>query len=534
MVIKEKSMSKRNKEFEYSENFELIKKLYSEDKNITSISKKIADIFKINHTDRLRRGISYFISENIESKQETQTRETDEYKCASERKTNKQKKNFIITYVQEHTPIHEDFFNNILAYAKHINADIHCIAGVYNNYTSKYEKIISTWDERVVPYLDANRHNLNKYICILSDVDVLPTASRPLQGFEAITGRESSIIGHPRIHFEVIPTLSTQREKYLMTTGAVTLPNYRRGRAGSKAHFHHTFGFVIVEVEDDENFIPRQVTATEDGSFMDLWFRVENGNVSEDAELEAIILGDVHVGYHDEDMLTETENTLMKCLNVKKTIAHDLFNGSSINHHSQKDFIDRVLRFRNNNWSLEVELDDNREWLEYWKKWNVYVIPSNHNDWIDKWVRTRWGKDDILNAVIFNELESVLMKDSAPKGLYAYLVDKWFDGEVATLHRDESLNVLGWELNNHGDLGSNGAKASPTTFRKLNTKIISGDKHFPYRLDGALGVGISTHKQHGYNKGLSSWVKCHVGIHSNGKAQHYIYVNNKFTTLKKK
>ncbi|MHB8762545.1 MAG: hypothetical protein ACYC6J_09250 [Coriobacteriia bacterium] len=517
---------------DYSQYKELIQELYiKENKNKTHIAKRFSELIGTEYSDGLRRNLSRFISNNIDIvDKDINTLTSSEYKTASEKKFDKNKKRFLITYVQEHTPIHEELFENMVAYANYIDADIHCIAGVYSNNNSKYDKNESTWNVKVIPYLDASRHKIHKYLCVLSDVNILPTAERPIRGFESLTGEESSIIGHPRQHLEVIPTLPSSQEKLILTTGALTIPNYRKSRVGSKAEFHHTFGFVIIEIDDENTFIPRQVSVMSDGSFMDCRFSVKNGIVKEDATLDAIILGDVHLGKHDEAMLEKTEE-LMSVLKPKKTIVHDLFDGYSVNHHASKDFIEQVYNYNNGLNDLRNELQLNLDWLEKWKKWNIVIVPSNHNEWIDRWVRFRNGKSDIANAIIFNEFENVLFNNLAPKGLYAYYIDKHFKGEVKTLHRDDSFKVLGWELNNHGDLGSNGAKASPLTFRKLNVKIISGDKHFIYKLDGAIGVGVSTHKKHGYNKGLSSWVNAHVGIHTNGKAQHFIYRNNKFTTL---
>ena len=49
-----------------------------------------------------------------------------------------------------------------------------------------------------------------------------------------------------------------------------------------------------------------QVTATADGSFNDLYFRVENGGISKIESVSAAILGDLHYGQHDERVIEKT------------------------------------------------------------------------------------------------------------------------------------------------------------------------------------------------------------------------------------
>jgi hypothetical protein len=57
-----------------------------------------------------------------------------------------------------------------------------------------------------------------------------------------------------------------------MTTGAVTMPNYIRKKAGIKATFHHVVGAVIVAVDSSGAFWCRHIQANslKDGSFYDL------------------------------------------------------------------------------------------------------------------------------------------------------------------------------------------------------------------------------------------------------------------------
>jgi hypothetical protein len=105
----------------------------------------------------------------------------------------------------------------------------------------------------------------------------------------------------------MIPVLEGNKPKIMLTTGAVTMKNYTDAKAGKVGEFHHTFGFAIVEIKDDETFFVRQVTAEDkSGAFTDLIYRVEDGGVSQISSISAAVLGDLHYGHHDQEVLDKT------------------------------------------------------------------------------------------------------------------------------------------------------------------------------------------------------------------------------------
>jgi hypothetical protein len=60
--------------------------------------------------------------------------------------------------------------------------------------------------------------------------------------------------GAPKVQMEMIPVLDGQKPKIMLTTGAITKKNYTDSKSGKVGDFHHTFGFVIVEIKDDNTF----------------------------------------------------------------------------------------------------------------------------------------------------------------------------------------------------------------------------------------------------------------------------------------
>lgn len=459
--------------------------------------------------------------------------ESPQYIKARERKFNKKKKRFIITWAQNSTNVHENFIQNIEAYSKFIDADIHVIAGRYKNPTSIFtDKDYDVWSERIIQYLDAGRHEVHKHMSIMSDVKIQPTAVDPMTGLQGMSGINSCVFGSPKVQMETIPVLEGNMPKLMMTTGACTVKNYTDSKAGKKGEFHHTLGFVIVEIKNDEIFFSRQITATDDGDFTDLFYRVEDGQVSRINTIAAAILGDLHYGQHDERVIDKTLE-LFDILKPENVILHDVFDGLSINHHESKDpFIQFQREIEGTN-SLKKEIEEMLEGLKKFSKYNVSIVRSNHDDFLDRWLKnTDWRKANTLkNSIEYMEYSALLLKGDAPNGVIPYLINQKYP-EFRTLGRSDSLVIKGWELAQHGDIGSNGTRGSLLQFRKLNTKIVVGHYHSPGRKDGALAVGTSTKLRVNYNLGPSGWLQSHVIIHHDSKAQHINFIRGEFTTLK--
>ena len=509
---------------------ELCKKQPVDNFNATDVTKKYCKKKGIDFSVYVARSVQKIIANNNLHVNNVSPVKSKAYTSAVKRRFKSSKKNFIITWAQAHTPIDESLWNNIKAYASYHSAEIVVMPGTYLNNNSVFTKRLEVWDKDLVDYLYASEANVHDHLVMIPDADILPTAKRPLNGLHGVTGIESCIIGHPRQHMEIIATMKNSRRKFMFSTGAITVANYRKSRVGKEAKEHHKMGFLFVETLSSDNFTARHIHAEDDGSFQDLIYRVVEGRVKIEKEWEAMIFGDTHISKEDQDLLDEARR-LCKVSSCKRTVWHDLMDGYSINPHQQKDYVEQVIKAKKQLDRLDLELDRNLDFIKSWKEFNMVIVPSNHPDWLDKWVRFNQGYKDTTNAVLFNKFQSVLFEEKAPKGLFAYVIEEEFGDQVNCLTRDDSYEVCGIELNNHGDLGSNGAKGTPNTFAKLNTPIVSGDKHFPYTIDNAYGVGISSKLDHKYNKGLSSWAQSNGIILSNGRFQHLLYFEGKFTNL---
>lgn len=463
--------------------------------------------------------------------------EPEEYTKAKKRKTNKKSVYYIVTWAQSSTPIHKEFWKNIQAYAKFLNAEIHVILGRYKNPTSIFpDRDKEYWSPEILPYADANRHDIHKYFSILSDIKISPTATYPLSSLEQLTNIKSCVVGHSRVDFQCLPKLEGYKNKLMFSTGALTVENYTDSKAGKKGEFHHTFGFTLIEIKDKETFFARQITATNKGTFQDVFYSVENGVVYDSPDAISLVCGDIHCGETCE-LVSKQQIKLANKINPKTIVLHDIFNGHSISHHESKDFIKQYDREVTNTNSLENEINGMYKYLDpIVSKYNVIFPSCNHNDWIDRKIRSNdLTTGTIKNFKLLTELTSVMLEGKAKKGIIAYLLEKRYGKKIKALGRNDSYSLCSVELSQHGDLAQNSAKGSPISFAKLNTRLIVGHSHTPYRHAGVIYVGTSTNLRQDYNKGMSSWLNSDAIITANGKIIQIHYLDEKtrdFTTMK--
>ncbi len=515
-----------------------VSELYLKSGNITQSCMTACKENGVDYSDNLRRAFSKRLKALGLSESKEPLELSDEFEMAKKKEFDKSKKRFIISWAQSETDVFKPFLKNIEAYAEYIEAEILIVAGRYRNPVSlkdsqslsdneKYNKDMY-WDKLIAPYLDANRHNIHKHLVIASDVKIQPTAETPLSGLNSLTGLESCIFGHPRVHFDSLPVLDGYPNKILMTTGAVTKPNYTDTKSGKKGEFHHSYGFVVAEL-DGEYFHVRQVTASEDGSFYDLDVLVDDCIIVENQVAEAMIFGDVHIGDHDEDALSLSIDTAKK-LKVNHVILHDIFNGKSISPHDSKSPFELLRKEQEGLDNLLSEMSEVIDFFEQNSDLDFIVVRSNHDIWLDRWLNdTDWRKSN--NKMTYLQLASEMAKDTEGKGALNVILKINNVENAYCLDLDESFNVYGFELGIHGHQGAGGSRGSMIQFKNLNTKNVTGHSHVPRRMNGALSVGTLTKLRLGYNKGLSAWMQSNVIIHSNGKAQHLNIINGKITTL---
>ena len=438
----------------------------------------------------------------------------------AKRRKARRSKIYMITWGQNKTPVHFNFWKNLLTYKEHRKAQLHVIAGRYKNPTSVFKDVVDeSWVAEITPYLDANRQEITPYLSLLSDVKIQPTASMPLTGLEGLSAQNSCIIGHPRVHLKSLPVLKGYPAKIMATTGACTLPNYTDSKAGKKGEFHHSYGFVIIEIESEDVFHIRQVVADKDGNFYDYGHKVEDGIVSKNNECSAIVWGDLHYHNVNQEALDATIE-MTKELNAKFVVLHDAFDGASVNHHAKRS------AFHQQPIGLVDELIELSDFLKS-QPFQFVVVKSNHDIWIDRWIEDADWKHD-REKVEYLGLAMKIATGKCPNGVLPHYLERELGDQVICLSEDDSFRIHEYELAMHGHIGVNGARGFPTSFKMLNTKNITGHTHSPVRIDGHLAVGALTDRYQSYSKGATAAMHSNVIVYPNGKAQHINIINGRY------
>lgn len=473
-------------------------------------------------------------------KDKAEDEDSDHYKEAQKKTISNDKKYYLITWAQNNTPIHTNFFKNLLAYNDFLGGGLHVIAGRYKNPTSIFNnaKDPDVWDKSVLEYLVATRNNISNNVTVFGDIKIQPTAVNPMSDLQGLCYSTSCVFGSPKVQLQPIPVVYGNKPRIMLTTGACTLKNYTDSKAGKKGEFHHTYGAVIVEVKDKDTVFFRQITAKNNGDFNDLYWNVSGGEVTRNNNIEAIVYGDLHCGQHDPQVISETRDKILKKLNPNNIVLHDTFSGQSINPHENKDPFLLFGKQIHGEDDLGKEINEMMNLLKDFEGYNnVVIVRSNHDDFLDRWIKNEdWKKQPTMkNSRLYMKFSDMLLaqyeKDPYKvTGIIPQLINEKFP-KFITLGLNDSYVVKGFELGMHGHLGVNGAKGGAESFRKLNTKMISAHTHSTFRKDGLLVCGTSTYLRLNYTNGPSSWTQGHVIIDKYGKAQNIIFFGGEFTTM---
>jgi hypothetical protein len=437
---------------------------------------------------------------------------------------------YLITSAQNATPVHPEFLATLKAAAKHLGAELVVIPLRYRNPTSRWSSAQESdewWAPELAPYLFNQRKKLGPNLVLIGDVKTQPTAVNPLSGFEAFTGAESCVIGHPKMAFRSVPAPTGRFPKILSTTGSVTRRNYTDSRAGKLGAFHHCLGAVIVELEG-RHFHLRQINASRvDGSFTDLATHYTAAGARPAPPAAALVLGDTHARFTcpEVDAATFGKRGIVETLNPQTIVFHDLFDGYSVNpHHEGNPFI-AAAKVSGLLTSVRGEVEHAIEFVRSRTRGRkAVIVPSNHDNFLSRWViSTDWRRAP-GNAAFYLETAAAMLKSTRATGRGAEYADPfkhWVDklkgnAAIRALDVDERFEVAGIELGLHGDRGPNGARGSLKNLSRIGAKVISGHSHTPGINEGHYQTGTSTPLRLEYTHGPSSWLNTHCVIYASG------------------
>ena len=450
-------------------------------------------------------------------------------------------RHFIITSAQDKTSVHLDFWNNLKAYAEYLNAEILIGGFTYSKklFTESDPTFRSddVWfAEEIDDYIIHDPVKLGDNVVFCAEMNTLPTAVQPLSGLETYTKDKWGIFPHAKIQLRSIATMKHALAKQIMTTGAVTMPNYLRKKAGVKAEFHHQIAAVIVTITDDAFFCRHlHATSLEDGSFYDMDRLVADGAVTSGHSPIAIVHGDVHIEKVDADVAYATwgydpvmqersyiRESLTDLLKPTYRIFHDLIDFSARNHHNINDHHFRMKLFYHGGDSVQEDLSKASNFLRAIASAETQdvVIQSNHDNALYRWVKETTPKNDPINYEFWLECELECVR-SIKRGhepaLFEWAMQQSGIDDVGFINEDDTFMLHDVELAIHGHRGANGARGSAIAFAKMGPKSITGHTHSPSITDGHMCVGTNSKLDMGYNKGLSSWSHTNAILYPNGQ-----------------
>lgn len=442
-------------------------------------------------------------------------------------------KRFIITAAQNNTEVHPGFLKALEAYAKDQDAQILVTrftynTGAYNNEKGEPPK----YDPKIEKYTFDQSAQLAKGLILGGELDISPTATNPLSGFDNYFQGNSGIVPHAKVALQSLPGLGEEKTRFLYTTGAVTQRNYIQKKAGQKAEFHHNFGALMVEVDDDGNWFVRQLAADNSGMFQDLTNKyMPDGTILRNQPVEAVTLGDIHVEKTDpvQDEISFGKGGIVETLKPKYVFLHDLMDFTARNHHNMKDPFFWAATEKKG-LTVEGGFDLVAAWLKAHEREGTknMIVESNHDEAFGRWLREADARFDPENARFWHEASAEMLraieKGETDPNIFEIMLRKKVELKSTTFMRETDSFVIakdedgrGIETAMHGHTGVNGARGSPAGYRKMDTKANTGHTHSAGITDGVYTAGVSGKLNMGYNKGPSSWSHSHIITYPNGK-----------------
>lgn len=522
--FKAKAESKRNEIFDLLVSDENLQEFTAEQINevLVKETKRRSDAYQVKVNNQVKKALA-------DSIKPLASGQNSAFEHISKIDTNK--KVFILTVAQNNTDVDVPFLEALEYYASVHKAQILCAKMTYNKsgfQTSLDDADGIYYDSKIAKYLVNGHIALTDKIHFIADANVMPTAKQPLSGFEMITEAGiSAIIPSSKIALKCLARLKGHEGKVLFGTGAITKRNYILRKAGAVASSSHNIGALVVFVNEDNSVSVRQLERMEgsDG-FHDLDFYY-NAKSHYLVRPEALQLGDIHAEKAEYNLI-EGVKTMIRELNPKNTILHDLCDFSSRNHHNVKSssfIFEQTVNSRTVLDDLDTVASVLGSISEVSEK--VYIIESNHDCAIDTWLENTDFKADTINALTyltlmkakFQHIEATSCNNLNMLEYALVNMCDGVDGNVTFMRVDDSLLIAGIEMGVHGHIGINGARGGVQSFAGLGIKMNTGHTHTPSIVGNVYTAGVTGSLDMGYNKGASSWQLAHVLTHANGQRQ---------------
>jgi hypothetical protein len=455
---------------------------------------------------------------------------------------------YLLTSAQNNTYVHDAHWENLMALRKDLGAEL--LVGTFSYNMNSYGELAvkrgtkgeyqrELWyDDRLKPYIEAgdNRNiEIAPNLVWCGRANILPTAERPLLGFESYTNRSSGIFPHVKQDMESVASGKFEATKLNFTTGTVTQQNYLQKKAGLKAEHTHCYGALLVAATEDGRWYVRQLVTDDDGVMYDLTRKIDNGKISGGHRVEAINWGDVHSATLEDEVfeLAFGKGGMLDTLRPKYQFFHDTVDFKGRNPHSFQvrggQPRERFLNYCEGFDSVEDEMKQACDFLDSTRRpWcQSIVVNSNHDEFFTGWLDWADHRKDPINARFFLHA-STFLYDFMHEHRKQPLMLRWcFERLLGVrpnlefLGLDQSFVICkqhkgGIECGMHGDDGPNGAPGSEVGFERMGRRVNVGHKHTSSLRQWGVGyAGLLGRLDQGYNHGPGSWSQTQILTYPN-------------------
>jgi hypothetical protein len=430
---------------------------------------------------------------------------------------------FIFTSAQNNTEVNEPFWNNLLAFAHHIDAKV--LVGTFSYNKSTYGKkavkrntlqesdFESTlwYDDRIVPYIcDKDVHLCGDWYW-RGSMNIPPTSKNVLNQLESINYGTSNILPNSKLLMKTRPRVRhSDSINYNYTTGAVTIPNYIQKLSGQLSEYNHKIGALLLEIDGDEAFAFHLEADEDDFSIYFFNTTIKNGSVIHGDNILAINWGDIHTAEMPPAIksLVWKSGGIIDILRPKKQYFNDLYSMRNFNHHDKNDYESRLKKSHEGSNSILQELEETVDFLKYSYRSNIKSInvPSNHDRHLDKFIDTYDPKEsvypNIMNDLLYHELSSLRIKKkylakepnfnllkSAFELIDQDLYSTYPNIEFPSIEENGTITKKNIENLLHGDYGVAGTRGSSKSYANIGLKSTKGHDHMPSRIDDVMSAG---------------------------------------------
>lgn len=365
----------------------------------------------------------------------------------------------------------------------------------------------------------------------LSNMKIKPNSAQPTTAVSRIGQRDGSlIVASPKQFLNFVPVGNEKLPHAVMSTGAITVPNYCSPKTGSIsrtdyfAEHDHVLGAIVVEVVNAKEYHFRQIQAANDGTFHDAGQKYFPNRKHMKVAPIGMLWGDLHAGEVDP-LAKRACLEQMDAFGVKRAFIGDGFSGISINHHEEKNLVTRARLAMKNKMGLEDEV---REFVREIdsisdKCDEVIIVASNHHDFLTRYIEQAKYIHEPHNfhfaSKIATEMSDATKHTDPLEYASRTLIGFKHPKKVRFLKRDEDYMLAGVQMGQHGDKGSNGSKGSKVTLETAYGKIMHGHTHSPYIFRGVYCVGTTSILRPDFVSGASSWVHCNGFVYPDGSCQ---------------